>query len=75
MIVKIGLARVDIQERITIEALLDSEATELMVSTYKRPDSAYSKYKHFYKEYRKRTKFDIVREMEYDYENIVACLL
>ena len=54
---------------------MDSEATELMVSTYKRPDSAYSKYKHFYKEYRKRTKFDIVREMEYDYENIVACLL
>ena len=33
MTVKIGLARVDIQERITIEALLDSKTTKLMVST------------------------------------------
>jgi len=31
--VKIRLARVDIQERITIEALLDSKATKLVVST------------------------------------------
>ena len=31
--VKIGLKRIDIQERITVEVLLDSEATELVISS------------------------------------------
>ena len=32
VIVKIGLERLDTQERITVEALLDSRATELVMS-------------------------------------------
>jgi len=33
VIVKIGLERIDIQKGITMEALLDSEATELVMSS------------------------------------------
>ena len=32
VIVKIGLGRIDIQERVTVEALLDSKTTELVIS-------------------------------------------
>jgi len=33
VIVKIGLERIDMQEGITVEVLLDSEATELVMSS------------------------------------------
>jgi len=33
VMVKIGLERIDIQERVTVEALLDSRATELVMSS------------------------------------------
>jgi len=33
MMVKIGLERIDIQERVTVEALLNSEAIELVMSS------------------------------------------
>ena len=33
VIVKIGLERIDMQERVTVEALLDSEVTELVISS------------------------------------------
>ena len=33
VMVKIGIERIDIQERVTVEALLDSRATELVMSS------------------------------------------
>ena len=33
VMVKIGLERIDIQERVTVEVLLDSRATELVMSS------------------------------------------
>ena len=35
VIVKIGLERIDIQEEVTVEALLDNRATELVTSSNK----------------------------------------
>ena len=63
MTVKIELARVDIQKRITVEELLDSEAAKLVVSIefirkYKLKLKRLEK--SFYKEYRERIKINIV---------------
>ena len=66
VIVKIRLKRINTQKRITVEILLDSRATELVISLEfaKKKEFKLKKINIYYQRYEKRMEIGIIREQK-----------